>query len=270
MNTKSVFRAAAIAVTALFVLAPGKGMIAAAPGAGPVSLQLVKNDQLGSFLADGEGNTLYMYTKDAKGITNCYGNCAQAWPPLLTDGQPPMVKEGISAAMIGTVKRTDGTTQITYNGWPLYYYDRDTKAGDRVGQAVGKVWWVVSSEGFIIKPASLKIAENPKFGKFLADDQGNSLYMYTKDTADLTNCYGGCAQNWPPLLTTGATTLGEGLDRALLGTTKRKDGTSQVTYKGWPLYYYIRDMKSGDVVGQDVGKVWYLVAPNGEIIKNPM
>ena len=270
MNAKFISRVAALAVTALFVLSPGEGALAAAPGAGLVSLQLVKNEQLGSFLADGEGNTLYMYTRDAKGVTNCYGNCAQAWPPLLTNGQQPVAKEGVAAAMIGTVARTDGTTQITYNGWPLYYYAKDLKAGDTVGQAVGKVWWVLSSEGFIIKPASLKVAENPKYGKFLADDQGNSLYMFTKDTMDLTNCYGGCAQAWPPLLTVGTTTLGEGLDRSLLGTAKRKDGTTQVTYKGWPLYYYIKDMKSGDVIGQDVGKVWYLVAPDGEIVKTPM
>jgi predicted lipoprotein with Yx(FWY)xxD motif len=270
MIKATFFRAAGLVLASLFVLGPGAASLAAAPGAGPVTLQLVKNDQLGSFLVDGAGNTLYMFTKDTKGVTNCYGNCAQAWPPLLTDGQQTVAKDGVSAALVGTVSRTDGTTQVTYNGWPLYYYVKDMNAGDTTGQAVGKVWWVVSSEGFIIKPAALKVAQDPKYGQFLADDQGNSLYMFTKDTTDQTNCYGNCAQAWPPLLTAGPVTLGDGLNQSLLGTTKRKDGTTQVTYKGWPLYYYIKDMKSGDVTGQDVGKVWYLVAPNGEIIKNSM
>ncbi len=232
----------------------------------PVTLQLVKNDQLGSILADGDGNTLYLFTKDVKGTSNCYDKCLAAWPAVYPQGQPTL-KEGVIAALVGTTTRKDGSTQLTYNGWPLYYYVKDQKPGDVTGQAVGKVWWVISAEGNPIKPSGLQVASNDKFGKFLADENGNSLYMYTKDTKDTSNCYDKCEVAWPPLLTLGKPTLGEGVSASMVGTTTRKDGTIQVTYNGMPLYYYVKDLKPGDVTGQNVGTVWFLVAPDGTIIK---
>jgi predicted lipoprotein with Yx(FWY)xxD motif len=72
---------------------------------------------------------------------------------------------------------------------------------------------------------------------------------------------------WPPLLVTGDPVAGEGVDAALLSVTTRTDGTKQVRYNGMPLYYYFEDVAAGDVVGQDVGQVWYVIAPSGEVIK---
>jgi plastocyanin len=80
-------------------------------------------------------------------------------------------------------------------------------------------------------------------------------------------CYDKCAQAWPPLLTAGAPKTGDGADAALLGTTARTDGTTQVTYNGWPLYYYVKDQKPGDVTGQDVGGVWYMLSSKGDKIE---
>ena len=104
-------------------------------------------------------------------------------------------------------------------------------------------------------------------GKILVDDKGNTLYMYTKDTPGTTVCYDKCAIAWPPLLTKNKPQAGDGADASLLDTTTRKDGALQVTYKGLPLYYYEKDKAPGDVVGQDVGHVWYVMAPNGDVIK---
>jgi len=238
----------------------------AAPVAKAVTVQLAKNDALGSFLTDGDGNTLYLFTKDVPGTSNCYDKCAAAWPAVLPAGDATL-KEGVMASLVGTTMRKDGSSQLTYNGWPLYYYAKDTKPGDTTGQAVGKVWWVVSAEGNPIKPGALAVTEDAKYGKFLADDAGRSLYMFTKDTKDTTNCYDKCEQAWPPLLSLGDATLGEGVDKAMVGTTMRKDGTVQVTYNGMPLYYYAKDAKPGDTTGQNVGTVWFLVAPDGTIIK---
>ncbi len=153
MGSMNVSRVVALAVAALLILGPGAAMLAAAPAAAQVTLQVVKNDKLGTFLVDGNGNSLYMYTHDTQGVTNCYGGCAQAWPPLLTDGSATVAMDGVNAALIGTVKRTDGTTQISYNGWPLYYWVKDTKPGDVTGQNVGKVWYVVAPNGDIITTA---------------------------------------------------------------------------------------------------------------------
>jgi predicted lipoprotein with Yx(FWY)xxD motif len=96
-----------------------------------------------------------------------------------------------------------------------------------------------------------------------------TLYLYTKDTPNTSTCYDQCATNWPPLLTTADPIAGEGVDAALLGTTTRTDGSIQVTYNGWPLYYYAKDAAPGDATGQDVGSVWYVVSAAGEQIMNP-
>ena len=156
---------------------------------------------------------------------------------------------------MGTTARTDGTTQVTYAGWPLYYFVKDQKAGDATGQDVGGVWYVLSPKGEKLEAATVMVSKNDKLGQIVTDDEGKVLYLYTKDTKDTSNCYDKCAQNWPPLLTTGAPKAGDGADAGLLGTTARTDGTTQVTYNGWPLYYWIKDQKPGDATGQDVGGV---------------
>jgi predicted lipoprotein with Yx(FWY)xxD motif len=115
----------------------------------------------------------------------------------------------------------------------------------------------------------VNLGKNDKLGPFLVDDKGMTLYLFTKDTPDTTTCYDKCATAWPPLLTIGNPVAGEGLDASKLGTTNRTDGTVQVTYNGWPLYYYDKDKAPGDVVGQDVGGVWYVVSAAGDEVMTP-
>jgi len=119
---------------------------AAVPVTGETIINLGQNDTLDSFLVDGKGMTLYLFTKDTPNTTVCYDKCATAWPPLLTTGSP-VAGEGVDASLLGTTDRTDGTVQVTYNGWPLYYYEKDKAPGDVVGQDVGGVWYVVSAAG---------------------------------------------------------------------------------------------------------------------------
>ena len=113
----------------------------------------------------------------------------------------------------------------------------------------------------------VNLGKNETLGTFLVDENGMTLYLFTKDVPDTSNCYDACAEKWPPLLTNGAPAAGAGVDGALLGVTERKDGAQQVTYNGWPLYYWWEDMKAGDTLGQDVGGVWYVLSPAGEMIK---
>jgi predicted lipoprotein with Yx(FWY)xxD motif len=100
----------------------------------------------GSILVDSAGLTLYLFTTDEPGKTNCYDGCAQRWPPLLVD-MDPVVGSGVEAGLLATTDRTDGTVQVTYNGWPLYYFASDRAPGDTKGQGVGEVWYVVSAAG---------------------------------------------------------------------------------------------------------------------------
>ncbi len=114
--------------------------------------------------------------------------------------------------------------------------------------------------------AALAVAQNDDLGTFLVDGSGMTLYLFTKDTAGESTCYDDCASAWPPLLTDGEAAPGEGVDASLLGTTERTDGSTQVTYGGWPLYYWVKDAAPGDTTGQDVGEVWYVVSPAGEAV----
>jgi predicted lipoprotein with Yx(FWY)xxD motif/plastocyanin len=110
------------------------------------AVTVVTDDELGEFLADEEGMTLYLFLRDTENMSNCYEQCAQAWPPLLTEGAPN-AGEGVNDALLGTTERTDGTTQVTYNGRPLYYFARDEQPGDANGQGLNDVWFVISPEG---------------------------------------------------------------------------------------------------------------------------
>jgi predicted lipoprotein with Yx(FWY)xxD motif len=97
---------------------------------------------LGTYLTDQAGRTLYMYTKDDVGLSNCYDSCAAAWPPLMAQTGPALPPD--LPGVVGTTQRTDGGVQVTYNGMPLYYWAKDQKPGDTTGQNVGGVWFVVN------------------------------------------------------------------------------------------------------------------------------
>lgn len=115
--------------------------------AGEATVALGGTD-LGEVLVGPDGRTLYMFDPDAQGDSTCYDQCATAWPPLtLDDGVEPAAGEGVDAALLGTTERTDGTTQVTYDGWPLYYWAQDAAPGDATGQAVNDVWWVLDASG---------------------------------------------------------------------------------------------------------------------------
>lgn len=117
--------------------------------------------------------------------------------------------------------------------------------------------------------AKLEVAQKEPLGKYITDAEGMSLYMFEADSEQNSTCFDACAEAWPPLLTRSDPQAAEGVDKALLGTIER-EGTEeamQVTYAGWPLYYFARDEAPGDTEGQDIegfGAEWYLLTPEGE------
>ncbi|WP_344676728.1 hypothetical protein [Tessaracoccus defluvii] len=88
--------------------------------------------------------TLYLFTKDAPGSSACEGQCLINWPPLVGE---PAAGDGVDASLLGSFQRSDGTTQATYNGWPLYYWKNDAAPGDVTGQNVPDVWFVLDAAG---------------------------------------------------------------------------------------------------------------------------
>ncbi len=115
---------------------------------------------------------------------------------------------------------------------------------------------------------TVKVMQTASLGKLLATSSGFTLYHYTDEKAGKIDCKGACAKLWPPLLVKAGAkpTLGPGLSTAKLGTLKRPDGGTQVTYNGLALYRYAPDTKAGDVKGQGLFKAWYVIAPSGKLV----
>jgi predicted lipoprotein with Yx(FWY)xxD motif len=119
-------------------------------GEGGITLQVEENDQLGPILTDGDGMTLYMFDADQPGESACYDACAEAWPPVVIESDPEVEGEAVNTTLFGVIPRTDGQTQLTYNGHPLYYYATDEAPGDVQGHQVegaGGLWTAISPEG---------------------------------------------------------------------------------------------------------------------------
>ncbi len=266
----------------------------ATSGTGQVALMSTLNAQLGTILVDSKGMTLYLYTNDTPNTSTCTDTCAQNWPPLLTTGAA-MADTGADASRLGTTTRSDGSTQVTYNGWPLYYFAGDSQPGDTNGEGKNGVWFAISPAGEKVEAAggtaaapasgstSMPTAEattmatttptvmtsSSDLGTFLVDSAGMSLYLFASDSPNTSTCADTCAQNWPPLTVSGSPAAGGQADSTMLGTITRADGSTQVTYNGWPLYHFASDTKPGDTNGEGVSGKWFLVSPSGDQVQPP-
>jgi predicted lipoprotein with Yx(FWY)xxD motif len=124
----------------------GGSTAASSSGKGSVALASTK---LGKVLVDGNGRTLYLFEADKGAMSKCDGACASAWPPLTTSGKPT-AGAGVAAAKLGTAKRADGTTGVTYDGHPLYTYAGDGAPGQTAGEGLtdyGAPWYALSAAG---------------------------------------------------------------------------------------------------------------------------
>jgi predicted lipoprotein with Yx(FWY)xxD motif len=244
---------------------------------------------LGQILVDPDGRTLYAFTNDTQAQSTCTGTCAEAWPPLrVADNWT--VAPGLDAGVFSTIIRDDGTLQLAAGQFPLYYFSGDARPGDVNGQGSGNVWFVVDTGARVVTdggagaagappaapapapgpapaaPAAIaKSAESP-LGVIVVDGSGRTLYGFTEDGDGTPTCVDACANAWPPVIVEGAPTV-EGLDQALFTTVDRPDGTKQLKMGKWPLYTFSGDAAPGDVNGQGSGGSWFVVAPDGKLVK---
>ena len=120
--------------------------------------------------------------------------------------------------------------------------------------------------------AATLTVRSSQYGRILFDGSNRALYAFTRDRrGQPSTCYGACAAAWPPYIVSGKLTAGAGAKRSLFGTTRRQDGRRQLTYRGWPLYYYVHD-PVGRVLCQNVfefGGLWLVVRPNGDLVRLP-
>jgi predicted lipoprotein with Yx(FWY)xxD motif len=118
-------------------------------GGHTVELEVTDNPQIGDYLADGAGRTLYVFDDDSANPpkSNCNGSCATAWPPLLIKSPGKIYPKGVNPKIIGYVERADHTCQVTVNGHPVYFFVADAKPGDINGQGVNGKWFAVAPNG---------------------------------------------------------------------------------------------------------------------------
>lgn len=107
----------------------------------------------------------------------------------------------------------------------------------------------------------VKVAENSAYKKFLTDSKGMTLYWFKKDSINMSVCSGQCESNWP-VFYRAKVAVGDGLSSGDFGTIKRSDGKMQTTFRGYPLYYFIRDKTMGDDKGHELKNVWFRVDPD--------
>lgn len=115
--------------------------------ANDIEVRATTSERIGTFLTDGNGMTLYMFTNDSNKKPTCYGACAKTWPPLLIASPGKIYPTGVDPQVIGYVERTEGTCQVTVNGQPVYYFSGDKAPGDINGQGVKGTWFAVSPSG---------------------------------------------------------------------------------------------------------------------------
>ncbi|MFF3846951.1 SCO0930 family lipoprotein [Streptomyces sp. NPDC002328] len=238
-------------------------------------LAVSANAELGKVLIDGDGKTLYRFDADLAEPpkSNCDGDCAKAWPPVPADDAT--AGDGIDKSLLGEVTRSDGSKQLTVDGWPVYRYAKDANSGDVNGQGVGGKWFALAPDGKKAKADSalpgLSVRKDPNLGDIVVDKNGMTVYRFLKDKAwpePVSNCNGACLEKWP-VVAPVATNDTEGVQKKGLMSFTRGDGTKQMTVNCSPIYTFSGDKAPGDINGQGVGGTWYAVAPDGKLVGAP-
>ncbi|EKX66497.1 hypothetical protein Sipo8835_13435 [Streptomyces ipomoeae] len=269
--------------------AQGQGQVQSTTAATAGQLTVWNSDEYGKVLTDSAGRTLYRFDKDTAEPpkTTCEGQCATTWPPVPASGAT--AAEGVDKALLGEVTRPDGTKQLTVGGWPLYYYAKDTKAGDIKGQGLQGTWYASAPDGKkastkggsggggaedaggqAVEQAGLTTRNDPKLGEIVVDKNGMTVYRFLKDTQwpMSTKCTGACLDKWPVV---APVDKNDTKNILLKGYTvfDRPDGIKQQTINCIPLYTFANDKEPGDTNGQGVGGTWFAINGDGEPIGAP-
>src|SRR5262249_22444781 len=174
------------------VLAAAAILVVSASGSASRSAVVkVGPSNLGRVLVDAHGKTLYMWAHDKTARSTCYGDCAESWPPLITHGKPS-ARAGARAGLLGTSRRRDGRMQVTYAGHPLYYFVKDTKAGQTTGEGLtgfGGRWDPVSAAGKAVRKGSDSSGAGGGYGAQAAPLQANIISPAPGDTAGVAGTF---------------------------------------------------------------------------------
>ncbi len=236
-------------------------------------VSIADNATHGQILTDSEGNTLYFFTPDAQGNSTCVDGCLNNWPVFYAENL--ILPEGLNPDDFDSIDRGEGVMQSTYKGWPLYYFANDNAPGDVNGEGLINKWFVAKPDYTVMLMDNQLVGNDgvnytPDYSpgdsivQYLVDAYGNTLYTWSNDrnnrnrftAADLSN--NGA---WPIFTQT---------DMIVPSTLSADDfavidvyGNSQLTFKGWPLYFFGQDAMRGDTKGVSVPQpgVWPVAVP---------
>ncbi|MGE0021297.1 MAG: fasciclin domain-containing protein [Draconibacterium sp.] len=215
-------------------------------------IQVKNSSAFGEILTDGFGRSLYFFSKDASGESFCVDGCLNNWPVFYESN--PEIPEGLNPADFASIDRGNGVMQTTFKGWPLYYYAKDSVPGQILGDAVIGKW-------FVAKPDyTIMITDNQLTGlnginykgdytpgdeliQYFTDDKGLTLYTWKKDFYNINKF------TKPDFANNGVWPIYEESEIVIPSVLNESDfsmidvhGKNQLTYKGWPLYYFGQDM----------------------------
>lgn len=232
---------------------------AVTPPVQPPSIRLQTSAALGSYLSDSLGYTLYYFSNDFDGKTNCTGGCLNVWPIYYAGDNLTQAKlpSGLDIADFGTITTGTGVKQTTYKTWPLYYYAPavsgvNTREGisETKGEGVGNVWFVAKPDYSIMLVSAQLVGNDGKTYKsdytqgtgktlYFTDEKGLTLYGFKRDSFNINKYTKSDFSNNPtwPLYETDKIVTPSTLDKTQFGSTT-VFGKKQLTYKGWPLYYF--------------------------------
>jgi len=227
------------------------------------SVRILETDTHGKVLTDADGNSLYFFSWDSKGLSECEGECIDAWPVFYSDNLS--LDSGLDMADFGLTTRTDGSMQTTYKGWPLYYFINDTAPNQINGDGANDVWFVAKPDYSVMLASAQLIGrdldgvetaflEDYTPGEertfYLTDDYGNTLYRFISDTYGANNYTATDFTNnalWPiqDLVIDQVPSLFSNSDFEEINV----HGSTQTTFRGWPLYTFQMDNSRGDNYG---------------------
>ena len=236
------------------------------PGSNEFNIQTNNTQSQGEVIADGDGNTLYYFTPDAEGNSVCEDECINAWPVFHADSIRP--GDGLEPADFGTVSRPDDSNQTTHLGWPLYYFSGDNQPGDVNGEAIesfGGIWYVAKPNYSIMQATQQLVGhdgqnyivdnsdnyvEGDGMTTHFTDENGRTLYVFLNDSANTNNFTEEDFSNnniWPIYEETSVR-IPSTFNSSHFGNID-VFGRTQLTYKGWPLYYFGQDTERGETKG---------------------
>lgn len=235
-------------------------------------IEIANNNDFGYILVNQNNQSMYFFAGDVTGgESNCNGGCANVWPPVIADIYDLELGNGLYGEDFETIYREDGREQLTFKGWPLYYFSPEAdgvleEAKETLGDGRGGAFHIAKPD-YTVLLGKQAVVEGGEEVLYLVNDRGVSLYLNQADEKDVSNCVGGCAGVWPPFFKKELI-LPSTLDAYEFNTIQREDDLGpQLSFNGSPLYFFSNDeLKQGSVLGQAGGPnaTFFVVEPDGQ------